>query len=53
MRNQKSVNFFNLKLILKESQNFLTIVDTKGLTFDFEDLHKYILTALLQCKLKN
>jgi hypothetical protein len=39
--------------ILKGTQKFLTLVDMKGLTFDFQDLDKYILTALLQCKLKN
>ncbi|CAF0859038.1 unnamed protein product [Brachionus calyciflorus] len=32
----------------KAGQKFLTIVDTKGLAFDFADLDKYILTALLQ-----
>ena len=35
----------------KGTQKFLTIVDMKGLTFDFTDLDKYILTALLQCKI--
>ena len=34
----------------KGTQKFVTLVDMKGLTFDFQDLDKYILTALLQCK---
>ena len=33
----------------KNGQKFLSIVDMKGLGFDFLDLDKYILTALLQC----
>ena len=32
----------------KGERKFLNIVDMKGLTFDFGDLDKYILTALLQ-----
>ena len=32
----------------KKSQKFLTVVDMKGLAFDFTDLDKYILTALLK-----
>lgn len=44
-RNILKLNFF------KGSQKFLTIVDMKGLAFDFNDLDKYILTALLQCNL--
>ena len=43
--------FIIFDLFLKGTQKFLTIVDMKGLTFDFQDLDKYILTALLQCKL--
>jgi hypothetical protein len=34
---------------LQSGQKFLSIVDMKGLGFDFTDLDKYILTALLQC----
>lgn len=34
----------------KSSQKFLTLVDMKGQTFDFSDIDKYVLTALLQCE---
>ena len=36
----------------KGTRKFLTIVDMKSQHFDFNDLDKYILTALLQCNIK-
>jgi hypothetical protein len=34
----------------KGTQYFITIIDVKGMDFDYEKLDQYILTALLQCK---
>ena len=51
MRNQfRDKVLFIVKNASKTGQKFLTIVDMKALAFDFADLDKYILTALLQCK---
>ena len=49
IRNQyRDKILFIVKNSSKKSQKFLTVVDMKGLTFDFTDLDKYVLTALLK-----
>ena len=51
VRNQYRDKIFSIvKNGSKGTQNFLTIVDMKEMDFDFADLDKYILTALLKCK---
>ena len=46
---QKKSNFA-LFFFIKGTQYFITIIDVKGMDFDYEKLDQYILTALLQCK---